>query len=66
MKFTAGLPRFTLARSSSIGPSTNSTSTAMIANLMAVSPVTSTVCSHERGGKLQLSRIFEPVLLISL
>ena len=34
----------------------------MIANLMAVSPVTSTVCSHDRGGKLQLSRIFEPSL----
>jgi hypothetical protein len=36
------------------------------ANLMAVSPVTSTVCSHDRGGKLQLSRIFEPSLVISL
>ena len=38
----------------------------MIVDLMEVSPVTSTVCSHDRGGKLQLSRIFEPSLVISL
>jgi hypothetical protein len=66
MKFTAGLPRRTLAKSSSIGPSTNSTRTAMIANLMAVSPDTKTVCSHERGGMLQASRIVYRCLVISL